>query len=154
MANENIISPELEENQTSPATPARHILNQFFEAASTPFTAIHNQLLPQEVIFRDLERELDVNHSPSGITSTPSDHEPHIGSSSGGHQNGENEERHIRITEINLVHHQEEVSEDNIDSADDTNANKKEAECEEENDSDSSEEAESEEKSDCDLSEI
>ena len=78
MATENIIGPELEENQQPPATPARCILNQFFATASTPFTAIRNQLLSQDVIIRNLERELDINHSPapSDITSTPSDREP------------------------------------------------------------------------------
>ena len=158
MANTNIIGPELEENQQPPTTPARCILNQFFASASTPFTAICNQLLPQDVLIRYLERELDINHSPipSDITSTPSDREPHIGLSSGGHQNEENEdneERPIGIAEIN-----EEASKDNIDSADDTNANEEEAESEENNNSDSSEkdsseEAESEEENDSDLSE-
>ena len=84
MANENIIGPKLEENQQPPATPARRILNQFFAAAATSFTIIHNQLLPQYVIICNLERKLDVNHSPSDIISTPSEPEPHIGLSSGG----------------------------------------------------------------------
>ena len=87
MANENIIGPEREENQQPPATPARRVLNQLFAAASTPFTTIPNQLQPQEVTIRELERELNINHSPSGITSTPSDREPCIGLSSGGNQN-------------------------------------------------------------------
>ena len=40
MANENIIGPELEENQQEPpATPARRLLSQIFATASTPFTA-------------------------------------------------------------------------------------------------------------------
>ena len=84
MAIENIIGPELEENQQPPATPACRMFNQFFAAALTTFTAIRNQLQPQDVIIRDLERDLYINHSPSDITSTPSDCELHIGSSSEG----------------------------------------------------------------------
>ena len=103
MATKNIIGPEREENQQPPATPTRCVLNQLFAAASTPFTAIRNQFQPQEVPIRELEAELEINHSPSDITSTPSDHKPHLGSSSGGNQN---EERTIEITEINLIHHQ------------------------------------------------
>ena len=67
MATKNIISPEREENQQPPATPARRILNQLFTAVSTPFTAIRNQLQPQEVTIRELEAGLNINHS----TSTP-----------------------------------------------------------------------------------
>ena len=157
MANENIIGPEREENQQPPATPARRVLNQLFVAALTPFTAIHNQLQPQEVIIRDLERELNINHSD--ITSTPSDREPHIGASSGGNHNEdneENEERTIGIAEINLVHHQEEVAEDNIDSTNDTNANEEDSEEEEDSDKEdlNEEEVESEEEDDSDSPEI
>ena len=74
---------------------------------------------------------MNINHSPSDITSTPSDREPHIGLSSRGNQN---EERTIEIAEINLIHHQEEAAEDGIDSADDTNANDNASDAEEESD--------------------
>ena len=66
MATKNIIGPELEENQQEPpATPACRIPSQILATASTPFTAIRNQLLPQDVIIRDLERELNINQSPA-----------------------------------------------------------------------------------------
>ena len=87
MAIKNIFGPERRENQEPPATPARRVLNQLFVAASTLFTAIRNQLKLQEVTIRELQAELNINHSPNDITSTPSDREPHIGSSSGGNQN-------------------------------------------------------------------
>ena len=133
MATKNIIGSEPEENQTPPATPAHIVLIQLFAAAPTPFTTIHNQLKQQEVTICELKSEVNINNSSSDIISTPpSDREPHIGLSSGGNQNKENEERTIRIAEMNLNHHHEEVAEDNIDSANDTNANKEDSEAKEE----------------------
>ena len=154
MATKNSIGPELEENQQEPtATPACHLLSQIFATALTPFTAICNQLLPQDIIICNLERELDINQSPAhiDITSTPSDREPRTGE---GDQNinKDNEERLRLIPEINLVHHQEED--------DNTNENEEDVESEEseeenDRDQDSSEEAnsDSEEGNDSDDSE-
>ena len=82
MATKNIISPEREENQQPSATLTRCVLNQIFLAASIPYNAIRNQFKPKEVAIRELEAELDINHSPSDITSNPSDCEPHPGSTS------------------------------------------------------------------------
>ena len=155
MANENIIGPELEESQQPPVTSARCVLNQLFAAASTSFTTICNQPQPQEVILCDLELKLTINHSPSDTTSTHSDRELHISLSSGGNWNKiieENVERTIGIAEINLVHHQEEVSETNIDSSNNINANDKGSDSKEEDLN--REETESEEKNNNDSSEF
>ena len=109
MATKNIIGPEREENQQPPpATPTCRVLNHIFLVASTPYNIIHNQFQPQEVAICELESELNINNSPSDITSTPNDHEPHLGSSNGGNQN----EERIEINEVNLIYHQEEEGEE------------------------------------------
>ena len=109
----------------------------------TPFTAFRNQFQPQEVAIYELEAELDINHSPSDITSTPSDREPHLGLSSGGNLN---KERTIEIAEISLIHHQEEAAEDNNNSANDANENASDSD--EEDSINGAEESEEEEESD------
>ena len=94
MATKNIIGPEREENQQPPlTTPTRCVLNQIFSTALTPYNAIHNQLQPQEVAICELKSELNINNSPSDITSTPSDRELHLGSSNRGNQNKEARKR-------------------------------------------------------------
>ena len=90
----------------------------FFAATSTPFTTIHNQFQPLELAIRELEAELDINHSPSDITSATSEYGPYVGSSSKGNKN---KKRTIEIAKINLIHHQKEAAKDDINSADDAN---------------------------------
>ena len=86
MATKYIIGPEREENQQPPATPTRCAINQIFSIALTHYNAIRRQFQPYEVAIRELESELNINNSPSNITSTPNDHELHLGSSNGGNQ--------------------------------------------------------------------
>ena len=90
MAIKNIIGPEREENQHPlPATSTRCVLHQIFLTALTTYKAIRNQFQPQKVAIRELESKLTINNSPSYITSTPSDREPHFGPSNGKNQNKE-----------------------------------------------------------------
>ena len=144
MATKNSIGPECEENQQEPpATQTRCTLTRIFDAVSsaalTPYNTLCRQLQPQEATIRELEAKLNINNSPSDISSNPSDRDSNLGSSNRGNQN--NKER-VWIEEINLIQRQEEeeVKED------DTNVNENASQGEEEvserdidNDSESSE---------------